>query len=111
MKIELTEEEIAARLREAQSTASTDGYAQNGAGAHKYAAVLVPLLRQDGEWHLLYTRRTEHVDPIPEVVERLAVLWPSDRERRTVTWPLALRIGRPRRPPPKPVTTSEARSP
>lgn len=58
----LTEEEIAARLSEAQSTASTDGYAQGDIQAHKCAAVLVPLLRQDGEWHLLYTRRTEHVE-------------------------------------------------
>jgi hypothetical protein len=58
----LTEEEIAARLREAQSTTSTDGYAQNNASAHRYAAVLVPLLQQDNEWHLLYTRRTERVE-------------------------------------------------
>jgi 8-oxo-dGTP pyrophosphatase MutT (NUDIX family) len=58
----LTEDEIAARLREAQSTTSTDGYAQNNASAHRYAAVLVPLLQQDNEWHLLYTRRTEHVE-------------------------------------------------
>jgi 8-oxo-dGTP pyrophosphatase MutT (NUDIX family) len=58
----LTEKEIAARLREAQSTTSTDGYAQNNTSAHRYAAVLVPLLRQDGEWHLLYTRRTERVE-------------------------------------------------
>jgi 8-oxo-dGTP pyrophosphatase MutT (NUDIX family) len=62
MKIELTEEQIAARLREAQSTASTDGYARGDAHAPRCAAVLVPLLRQDGEWHLLYTRRTEHVE-------------------------------------------------
>lgn len=58
----LTEKEIAARLSEAQSTASTDGYAQSGTPAHKCAAVLVPLLRQDGEWRLLYTRRTELVE-------------------------------------------------
>jgi 8-oxo-dGTP pyrophosphatase MutT (NUDIX family) len=62
MKIELTEEQIAARLREAQSTASTDEYARGDAHAPRCAAVLVPLLRQDGEWHLLYTRRTEHVE-------------------------------------------------
>lgn len=58
----LTEKEIAARLSEAQSTASTDGYAQSGTPAHKCAAVLVPLLRQDGEWRLLYTRRTDLVE-------------------------------------------------
>jgi 8-oxo-dGTP pyrophosphatase MutT (NUDIX family) len=58
----LTETEITARLREAYSKSSTDGYAQGGTGAPKCAAVLVPLLQQDGEWHLLYTRRTEQVD-------------------------------------------------
>ena len=58
----LTEEEIAARLREAQSAASTDGYAQSCAPVRKCAAVLVPLLRQDGEWCLLYTRRTDLVE-------------------------------------------------
>jgi len=58
----LTEEEIAARLREAQSAASTDGYAQSCAPVRKCAAVLVPLLLQDGEWRLLYTRRTDQVE-------------------------------------------------
>ena len=58
----LTEEEIAARLREAQSATSTDGYAQSCASVRKCAAVLVPLLRQDGEWRLLYTRRTDLVE-------------------------------------------------
>lgn len=57
-----SEEEIIARLRETQSATSTDGYARSNEGAHKCAAVLVPLLQQDGEWHLLYTRRTEHVE-------------------------------------------------
>lgn len=28
----------------------------------KCAAVLVPLLKEQGEWHLLFTRRTEHVE-------------------------------------------------
>lgn len=63
---DFTEEEIAARLREAQSASTTDGYAPAettpGAPAPKCAAVLVPLLRQGGEWHLLYTRRTEAVE-------------------------------------------------
>ena len=59
----LTEEEIAARLSEAQSTASTDGYAQSvTTPVRKCAAVLVPLLLQDGEWRLLYTRRTDLVE-------------------------------------------------
>jgi 8-oxo-dGTP pyrophosphatase MutT (NUDIX family) len=58
----LTETEIATRLSEARSTSSTDGYAPGDAPSPRCAAVLVPLLRQDGEWHLLYTRRTEQVD-------------------------------------------------
>ena len=57
-----TEDEIIACLRETQSAASTDGYALGDASAPKCAAVLVPLLQQDGEWHLLYTRRTEQVE-------------------------------------------------
>lgn len=58
----LTEEEIAARLAAAQTSIHTDGYAQAGADAAKCAAVLVPLLRQDGDWHLLFTRRTDIVE-------------------------------------------------
>ena len=57
-----TEDEIIARLRETQSATSTDGYALGDASAPKCAAVLVPLLRHEGEWHLLYTRRTEQVE-------------------------------------------------
>lgn len=34
---------------------------QEGDDARRSAAVLVPLLSQNGEWHLLYTRRTEQV--------------------------------------------------
>jgi 8-oxo-dGTP pyrophosphatase MutT (NUDIX family) len=57
-----TEEEITARLQAAQKSIQTDGYARGDADAPKCAAVLVPLLRQDGEWHLLYTRRAEQVE-------------------------------------------------
>jgi 8-oxo-dGTP pyrophosphatase MutT (NUDIX family) len=57
-----TEEEIATRLNQFQSAPNTDGYAQTAAGAPRCAAVLVPLLRQDGDWHLLYTRRTDIVE-------------------------------------------------
>lgn len=57
-----TEEEISARLQAAQKSIQTDGYARGDAGAPKCAAVLVPLLRQDGAWHLLYTRRTDQVE-------------------------------------------------
>lgn len=58
----LTEEEIAARLAAAQQSVQTDGYAHSDADAPKCAAVLVPLLRQDGDWHLLFTRRTDSVE-------------------------------------------------
>jgi len=62
--MQLTEDEIAARLQQAQSSASTDGYAETDAhsDSFRYAAVLVPLLWYDGEWHILYTRRTERVE-------------------------------------------------
>lgn len=60
--MDLTEEEIAARLRASRSAASTDGYAPANAPAPKRAAVLVPLLRQEGEWRLLFTRRTNEVE-------------------------------------------------
>lgn len=60
----LTEEEIAARLAAAQTSVRTDAsaYAQADADAAKCAAVLVPLLRQDGDWRLLFTRRTDIVE-------------------------------------------------
>jgi 8-oxo-dGTP pyrophosphatase MutT (NUDIX family) len=58
----LTEQEISARLQAAQKSTRTDGYARGNADAAKCAAVLVPLLRQDGEWHLLFTRRTDSVE-------------------------------------------------
>jgi 8-oxo-dGTP pyrophosphatase MutT (NUDIX family) len=57
-----TEAEIVSRLQAAQTRPNTDGYAERAAGAPKRAAVLVPLLRQDGEWHLLFTRRTDKVE-------------------------------------------------
>ncbi|MEW5941152.1 MAG: CoA pyrophosphatase [Chloroflexota bacterium] len=60
----LTEDEIAVRLREAAASAHTDGYAEGDAPAESFkrAAVLVPLLRVDGEWRLLFTRRTDRVE-------------------------------------------------
>ncbi|MBI5934506.1 MAG: CoA pyrophosphatase [Chloroflexi bacterium] len=57
-----TEAEIASRLQAAQTRPHTDGYADRETGAPKRAAVLVPLLREDGEWHLLFTRRTDKVE-------------------------------------------------
>ena len=56
-----SEEEIASRLQAAPPRAHTDGYAKSSR-APKCAAVLVPLLRQDDEWHLLFTRRTDRVE-------------------------------------------------
>lgn len=60
--MDFPEAEIASRLQAAQARTHTDGYAEREAGAPKCAAVLVPLLRQDGEWHLLFTRRTDKVE-------------------------------------------------
>ncbi len=63
----LTEEYISHRLRAAIEAAgpSTDGYAEIDLtdGTHlKCAAVLVPLIWNEDEWHLLFTRRTERVE-------------------------------------------------
>jgi 8-oxo-dGTP pyrophosphatase MutT (NUDIX family) len=60
--IQLTETEISDRLNKAPSASTTDGYAQGSSSSSRCAAVLIPLLRQDGEWHLLYTRRTDQVE-------------------------------------------------
>ena len=65
--MELTENYIAQKLHEAIEAAdpSSDGYAEidlNDETRLKCAAVLVPLLWQDDEWHLLFTRRTDHVE-------------------------------------------------
>lgn len=62
----LTPAAIARSLREAYlpgTIASLDGHAGMYANVSlQCAAVLVPLLRRGGEWHLLYTRRTETVE-------------------------------------------------
>lgn len=65
--MQLTEEYIAQKLHEAIETAdpSSDGYAEIDLTHEtrlKHAAVLVPLVWQDKEWHLLFTRRTERVE-------------------------------------------------
>jgi 8-oxo-dGTP pyrophosphatase MutT (NUDIX family) len=66
MRITLTEEVISEKLQRAYQPgviASTDGYAEMYSGvALKCAAVLIGLTRKDGEWHLLYTRRTDTVE-------------------------------------------------
>ncbi len=62
--MDLTEDEISSRLRAAGASSNTDGYAESDAPHEslKCAAVLVPLLRQDDEWHILFTRRTDRVE-------------------------------------------------
>ena len=60
------EEFIKSKLRAAlESSPSSDGYAEidiNNETRLKCAAVLIPLLQQDDEWHLLFTRRTDKVE-------------------------------------------------
>src|SRR5436190_3681888 len=67
MPITLTENDISQRLNAAIQSAGTssDGYAElelNDETRLKCAAVLVPLVWQDEEWHLLFTRRTDRVE-------------------------------------------------
>ena len=66
MTISITEEFIRTKLREAiESAPSSDGYAEidlTDETRLKCAAVLIPLLWQDDEWHLLFTRRTDKVE-------------------------------------------------
>ena len=62
----ITEEFVRTKLLEAiESAPSSDGYAEidlTNETRLKCAAVLIPLLRQDNEWHLLFTRRTDKVE-------------------------------------------------
>jgi 8-oxo-dGTP pyrophosphatase MutT (NUDIX family) len=63
----LTEEYITLRLTEAIEAAdpSSDGYAEidlSDDARLKCAAVLIPLVWHDNEWHLLFTRRTDKVE-------------------------------------------------
>jgi SAM-dependent methyltransferase len=45
-------------------------------------------------WSALSTyRRTKHEDPMKVIVPKLRVVW-GDVERRTVTWPVGMRVGR-----------------
>ncbi len=61
----LTEDYISQRLDAAmQSAADSDGYAEidvNSETRLRCAAVLIPLTHVNGEWHLLFTRRTDRV--------------------------------------------------
>jgi 8-oxo-dGTP pyrophosphatase MutT (NUDIX family) len=66
MPANLSEDTIVQKLHEAiESAPSSDGYADIDLTSDtrlKCAAVLVPLLQQDDEWHLLFTRRTDKVE-------------------------------------------------
>ena len=67
MPVTLTEEYISLRLTEAIEAAdpSLDGYAEidlNDETRLKCAAVLIPLVWHDNEWHVLFTRRTDKVE-------------------------------------------------
>jgi len=67
MPITLPEEFISQKLDEAIQSAglSSDGFSEidlNEETRLKCAAVLVPLVWQADEWHLLYTRRTDKVE-------------------------------------------------
>ena len=67
MSITLSEEYISQKLQEALKTAgpSSDGFSEVTLTEEtrlKCAAVLIPLVWQDEEWHLLYTRRTDKVE-------------------------------------------------
>jgi 8-oxo-dGTP pyrophosphatase MutT (NUDIX family) len=67
MPIKLSEEVITQKLQEALKTAgpSSDGFSEidlTDETRVKCAAVLVPLVWHDDEWHLLFTRRTDKVE-------------------------------------------------
>jgi len=66
MPITLTEDYISQRLQDAlKDDPSSDGFSEidlNEETRLKCAAVLVPLVWHDEEWHLLYTRRTDTVE-------------------------------------------------
>lgn len=64
--MDLTQESISIRLNDAyQRAPDSDGYAEIPINPNlilKCAAVLIPLLRFSGEWHILFTRRTDRVE-------------------------------------------------
>lgn len=67
MPITFSEELISQKLHQAVQAAgpSSDGFSEitlTDDAPVKCAAVLVPLVWQDNEWHLLYTRRTDKVE-------------------------------------------------
>jgi 8-oxo-dGTP pyrophosphatase MutT (NUDIX family) len=65
--MQLTEARICERLQAAlvDSGPADYGYAEieiSDKTRPKCAAVLIPLVREDGDWHILYTRRTQFVE-------------------------------------------------
>jgi 8-oxo-dGTP pyrophosphatase MutT (NUDIX family) len=62
----LSEEDISQRLQAAiAGNAASDGFAEielTEETSLKCAAVLIPLVWHDDEWHILYTRRTDRVE-------------------------------------------------
>lgn len=62
----ITEEFISQKLAEAEQNAvNSDGYAEMTVKPEtrlRSAAVLVPLMHYDNEWHILFTRRTDRVE-------------------------------------------------
>ena len=63
----LTEAQITGMLQSAlpDSGAPADGYAEidvTESTPLRCAAVLIPLVLEDGEWHILFTRRTQRVE-------------------------------------------------
>ena len=74
--------------------------------AFPFVEISPPALNMEVLWeraHLLGYLRTwsatgryvaeRHVDPVAQLEERLAKVWPDAQDRRKVTWPLALRVG------------------
>jgi len=59
---QLTEEEIAQRLRQFEHPAYSELAQEAVKKAVRPAAVLIPLFRRVDEWHILYTRRTDSVE-------------------------------------------------
>ena len=63
--MQITESFIVEQLQAANTDPSSDGYAEVDVQEDtrlKCAAVLVPLVHSNDEWHLLFTRRTDRVE-------------------------------------------------
>jgi len=62
MADQLTEDEIVKRLSQSQYPAFSELAQETVKKGVRPAAVLIPLFLQAGEWHILYTRRTDNVE-------------------------------------------------